>query len=61
MNGIFYIILGILIGGYASGANRRIESQRPLIFVGPIGELLMLIGQLAGPGLVIYGIYSFFS
>lgn len=61
MSGIFYIVLGIIIGGWSSKANNTIESQRPLIFLGPIGELLMLIGRLAGPVLIIYGIYRFFS
>jgi hypothetical protein len=58
---IVLIVLGIVIGGWGAKAARTIESQRPVIFTGPVGTLLMPVAQFGGAALLIWGLVSLFT
>ncbi len=56
-----YIIVGVLVGGWAASARNLPESQQPQIFYGPIGSLIQFVCQFGGLGLVIYGLVKLFT
>ncbi len=60
MEAIILIIVGIVVGGWAAKANNVPESQRPIIFQGPIGGIIQFVCQFGGFGLQIYGVILLF-
>lgn len=62
MGGIILIIVGIVLGSWAvkHGA-LQIESQKAVIFQGPLGGVFQLVCMFGGLGLQIYGVILLLS
>jgi hypothetical protein len=58
---ILMILFGTMLGGWGAKAASTVESQRPVIFTGPIGGLLMLAAQFGGLSLIVVGAIMLFS
>jgi len=59
--GVLLIIAGVVLFSWAAGNHRRIESQRAVIFTGPIGQLIHAAVTFGGIGLVIWGVVRLFA
>ncbi len=58
---VLLILVGAVLGGWAGANSTKIESQRAVIFTGPIGVTLMTVFSFGGFGLFVWGIISLFS
>ena len=58
--GVLLILVGFAIAVFGARTFARPEFLRAVIFQGPLGGFIILIIQLAGWGLVIYGLVRLF-
>lgn len=61
MTGVLLIIAGIVIGGHGARAVLTVPPQRPTMFQGSFGTLLMYAFQWSGLVMLIYGVVLLFS
>lgn len=59
--GILLIVAGVILGTLAARTHRTIETQRPVVFQGAIGGLILIAITLGGPGLIVFGLIIMFS
>ena len=59
--GVLLIIVGLMLAVFGARIFRSPDSTKPIVFTGSIGGLTVLMIQLGGWGLIVYGLMRLFS